>query len=89
VYITSRTAKDCDETAKELNAMGPGTCVPIPANLAKLSEVDKLVQEFSSRETLLHVLVNNAGAAWGDSIDDHPVRSPIKHLWRILLVSAG
>jgi short-subunit dehydrogenase len=69
--------------------MGLGTCIPIPANLAKLSEVDRLVQELSSREIILHVLVNNAGAAWGDSIDDYPVRSPIKHLWRVLLVSAG
>ena len=77
VYITSRKAKDCDETAKELNAVGPGTCIPLPADLQKVSEVERLVKEISSRETALHVLVNNAGATWGDGIDEHPVRSGV------------
>ena len=74
VYISSRTAKDCDETAKELNALGPGTCIPIPADMQKLSGVDKLVSEISSKEKVLHVLVNNAGAVWGDKFDAYPVR---------------
>jgi len=42
--------------------------------MQKLSDVDKLVDEVSSKEKALHVLVNNAGAAWGDKIDDYPVR---------------
>lgn len=29
--------------------------------------------ELSKRESKLDVLINNAGATWGDSIDDHPV----------------
>lgn len=74
VYISSRTAKECDETAKELNALGPGKCVSIVADMQKLSDVDKLVDEVSSKEKALHVLVNNAGAAWGDKIDAYPVR---------------
>ncbi|KZP10542.1 NAD-P-binding protein [Athelia psychrophila] len=72
VYISARSAKDCDETAKELTAMGPGTCFAIPADLQKVEAVNNLVQELSSKEKALHVLINNAGAAWGDSIDDHP-----------------
>jgi len=74
VYISSRTAKECDETAKELNALGPGQCVSIVADMQKLSDVDKLVDGISSKEKALHVLVNNAGAAWGDKIDTYPVR---------------
>ena len=74
MYITSRTAKDCDATAAELNALGPGSCIPIPADLQKVSEIERLVKEISSRETLLHILVNNAGAAWGEGIDEYPVR---------------
>jgi len=73
VYVSSRTAKDCEETAKELNALGPGKCIPIAADMQKLSDVDKLVNEVSSREKALHVLVNNAGAAWGDKFDTYPV----------------
>ena len=75
VYISSRTAKDCEETAKELNALGPGKCIPIPADMQKLSDVDKLVSEISSKEKALHVLVNNAGAVWGEKLDAYPVRT--------------
>ena len=74
VYISSRSAKDCAATEKELNALGPGTCVAIPADMQRLEQVDHLVAELSKRETALHVLVNNAGAAWGDTLDDYPVR---------------
>ena len=74
VYISSRTAKDCEETAKELNALGPGKCIPVPADMQKLSDVDRLVSEISSKEKALHVLVNNAGAVWGAKLDDYPVR---------------
>lgn len=73
VYITSRTAKDCEETAKELNALRPGSCIALPADLQRESEVERLVEELTKREKALHVLVNNAGAAWGDGIDEHTV----------------
>ncbi|TFY77636.1 hypothetical protein EWM64_g6377 [Hericium alpestre] len=72
VYISSRSAKDCQSTADELNALGPGSCVPLPADMQKVSEVERLVDELSKREQALHVLVNNAGTTWGASIDDHP-----------------
>lgn len=73
VYISSRSSKDCDATAKELNGLGPGTCVPLPADLQKYSEVERLVKEIASREKVLHVLINNAGAAWGAPLDEFPV----------------
>ncbi|KAG6841946.1 hypothetical protein C0991_005126 [Blastosporella zonata] len=72
VYISSRTAKDCEDTARELNALGPGKCIALPADLQKYEEVENLVRELTSRESALHILVNNAGAAWGSVIDDFP-----------------
>ncbi|EGO30920.1 hypothetical protein SERLADRAFT_359056 [Serpula lacrymans var. lacrymans S7.9] len=72
VYITSRSAKDCDATAKEFNALVPGSCVALAADLQKLEEVQRLAGELSSREKALHVLVNNAGATWAAPVDDHP-----------------
>ncbi|KAF8592042.1 NAD(P)-binding protein [Ramaria rubella] len=72
VYISSRTAKECDTTANELSALGPGQCTSLPADLQKLEEVQRLVNELKSREKVLHVLVNNAGATWGDDVDEHP-----------------
>jgi NADP-dependent 3-hydroxy acid dehydrogenase YdfG len=80
VYISSRTAKECEETAKELNALGPGKCIPIATDMQKLSDVDRLVDEISSKEKVLHVLVNNAGAAWGDKVDAYPVRPHVQVL---------
>lgn len=50
MYITSRDKKACDETAKELNAMGKGSCIAIPADLSKLSEVERLVKEIQQKE---------------------------------------
>ncbi len=77
MYISSRSAKDCAATEKELNALGPGKCVSLPADIQKLEEVERLVKELSAREKALHVLVNNAGAAWGDTLDDYPVRTRV------------
>jgi short-subunit dehydrogenase len=73
VYITSRSSKSCAETASELNSLGPGTCIAIPADLQKLEEVERLVRELKEKESVLHILVNNAGAVWGATIDEHPV----------------
>ena len=73
VYVSSRSAKDCDKTASELTALGPGTCISLPANLQSVQEIQRLVSELKSREQVLDVLINNAGAAWGESVDTHSV----------------
>jgi NAD(P)-dependent dehydrogenase (short-subunit alcohol dehydrogenase family) len=81
VYISSRSAKDCNSTAEELNVLGPGKCIAIPADLQKIEEVARLVKILSSKEKALHVLVNNAGAVWAAPIDDYPVGN---HLLRLV-----
>ena len=73
MYISSRSSKDCSATADELNALGVGKCIPLPADLQKLEEVERLVADINSREKYLDVLINNAGAVWGATIDEHPV----------------
>ena len=72
VYICSRSARDCDATAAELNALGPGKCISIPADLQSFEAVVNLVKTLSSKEKALHVLVNNAGAVWGADVDNYP-----------------
>ncbi|KAF8140390.1 hypothetical protein EV363DRAFT_1312376 [Boletus edulis] len=72
VYISARSSKDCDASANQLSALGPGTCISIPADVSKLSEVKRLVQELEARENALHVLVNNAGAVWAQPLDEYP-----------------
>lgn len=70
VYISSRKADACDETARELSAIGP--CVSLPADVSTLQGIQGLVAAYLAREESLDILVNNAGAAWGESFDTFP-----------------
>ena len=70
VYISSRKAADCDQTAAELSALGE--CVSLPADVSTLDGAAALVKAFAERESTLDILVNNAGAAWGEAFDTFP-----------------
>lgn len=77
VYLTGRDPKALDQAVAELTpiATHAGAPVPvaIPANLQELKACEDLVARITSLEPRgLHVLVNNAGAAWGASIDEYP-----------------
>ena len=50
VYIASRDAKACEETAGQLTKDGPGKCIAIPVDLAKYEECERLVKELHKRE---------------------------------------
>ena len=70
VYVSSRSAEACDAVAAELSAVGD--CIALPADLGTAEGVDRLAAELSEREPALHVLVNNAGAAWGAPMEEFP-----------------
>ncbi|TRM57803.1 rhamnolipids biosynthesis 3-oxoacyl-reductase [Schizophyllum amplum] len=72
VYIAARKEKQLQEAAKELNATGPGKVDYIVANVNSRAGCDALIKEFASRETKLHVLINNSGITWGAPFDDFP-----------------
>ncbi|KAL2131103.1 hypothetical protein VTI74DRAFT_5555 [Chaetomium olivicolor] len=75
VYIASRDAAACTAACAELNALPgvkPNSAIPLPADLSKLSECQRLVQDLSAREARLHVLVNNSGATWGEQYETYP-----------------
>ncbi|MEQ8955833.1 MAG: SDR family oxidoreductase [Gammaproteobacteria bacterium] len=69
-YITARKAEACIETAAELSALGE--CIAIPADLSTSAGREAFVGEIKQREQAIHILVNNAGAAWGSSFDEYP-----------------
>lgn len=69
-YISSRKADACDATAARLAEQGQ--CISVPADLSTAAGIKTLVEELAHRETRLDVLVNNAGATWGASIDEFP-----------------
>ncbi|HEY1117825.1 MAG TPA: SDR family oxidoreductase [Acidimicrobiales bacterium] len=74
VCISARKADACDATAAELDALeGSGTCTSIPADLSTQEGVDTLAAAVAERTGgMVHVLVNNAGATWGEPLDDYP-----------------
>lgn len=72
VYISSRDAAACSSAAAQLTSLGPGTAIALPADLSSASECTRLASELSSRESRLHVLINNSGATWGESYDSFP-----------------
>ena len=60
VYISSRTASACEKTASELTASGKasgGSCIALPADLAKYDECLRIVKELEQREGKLDILV--------------------------------
>ena len=70
VYISSRKKEVCDETARQLSEIGE--CISIPADLSTVEGCRHLADELKAREQSLNVLVNNAGAAWGGSLEEYP-----------------
>ncbi|KAF2234079.1 oxidoreductase [Viridothelium virens] len=72
VYISSRDARSCDQACTELNSLGRGKAIAIPADFYKEADVKKLAEEFGKRESKLHVLVSNSGSNWGAPYDEYP-----------------
>jgi len=70
VYISARKAAACDQTAKELSALGH--CVSLPADVSTMEGIRGLVDAYAKHEDSLDILVNNAGAAWGAPYDEFP-----------------
>merc|ERR1711924_263339 len=72
VYILARKAALCEEAAAELNAIGPGSAIALPGNLATIEGVKKAVEDLKRHEKALHILINNAGATWGAPYGEYP-----------------
>ena len=73
VYISSRKAEVCDETANRLQEQYGGECISLPADLSNLNGIESLVNSLPDGEKL-DILVNNAGASWGEPIDEYSER---------------
>ena len=70
VYISSRKAEVCDETANRLQEQYGGECISLPADLSNLNGIESLVNSLPDGEKI-DILVNNAGASWGEPIDEY------------------
>ena len=70
VFISSRKAAVCEAVAAELASIGP--CHSLPADVANPEDRARLVATLCERTDRLHILVNNAGAAWGAPYETFP-----------------
>lgn len=62
VYISARKVDQMQATIEEF---GADKVIGIPADLSQMDGVKSLVAEISAKEDKLDILINNAGAAWG------------------------
>lgn len=62
VYISARKIEQMQETIAEF---GEDKVIGIPADLSQMDGIQHLADEMAKREDKLDILINNAGAAWG------------------------
>ncbi|RYF19227.1 MAG: SDR family NAD(P)-dependent oxidoreductase [Comamonadaceae bacterium] len=74
IMLSSRKAGDLEEAAADLQAAGIDARW-IAADLSKEEDIRKLADQTMERMGDVHILVNNAGAAWGAPAEDHPVEA--------------
>lgn len=74
IMLSSRKAGDLEEAAADLQAAGIDARW-IAADLSKEEDIRRLADQTMERMGDIHVLVNNAGAAWGAPAEDHPVEA--------------
>lgn len=68
VYVSSRKPEACEETAAALGE----NCIALPHDISTVEGCRALAADIAAREQRLDVLVNNAGAAWGEDFDTFP-----------------
>lgn len=68
-YICSRNADACTSTARKLAAYGD--CEGIAANLGTVHGCQEFAGAIAAREDRIHVLVNNAGAIWAETLAEY------------------
>ena len=70
VYVSSRKAAACEETAAALGEFGE--CILLAADVATTDGIQELSRQFAEREQVLDIRVHNAGAVWTAEFDDFP-----------------
>lgn len=70
VVIASRKKKKCDLALKELKAYGE--VYAFAADVTQAEPREKLLEFVDAKLSSLSILLNNAGANWGASLEDYP-----------------
>ena len=70
VVISSRKADACEEARATLSSFGDVQAVP--ADLSRHDECLRLADQVTADGQALNILVNNAGATWGEPLESFP-----------------
>ncbi|KAA0114107.1 SDR family oxidoreductase [Mycolicibacterium sp. P9-22] len=70
VYLAARKEAELESVVAELSPLG--AVEGIPADLSTAEGVQTLADTVAAREDAVHVLFNNAGAAWGAKFEEFP-----------------
>jgi NAD(P)-dependent dehydrogenase (short-subunit alcohol dehydrogenase family) len=70
VVVSSRKPEACDSARAQLS--GFGDVQAFPADLARHDECRRLADLVTAHGEPLHILVNNAGATWGEPLESFP-----------------
>ena len=72
VYVTSRDAAVCEATAAELGE----ACHALPGDAGSPEGIADLARRFrEAGQSMLSIIVNNAGRSWGAPIDKFPAKA--------------
>ncbi|KAI0922805.1 hypothetical protein AcW1_002633 [Taiwanofungus camphoratus] len=74
VYIAARKEHQLKKVSDLLNKNGPGSCHYLVADLTTKSGCDQLATAIKSKESKVHILVNNSGTSWGAPYTNFPER---------------
>ncbi len=74
VFLASRKAENCSETAEAITAQG-GQATALSADISQPEAWGRLVGEVLERTPRLHILVNNAGRTWAAPFFDYPLEA--------------
>ena len=72
LHVCARKEPELDEAAGELRKLGLGEVIATQADLSTLEGVEAFAKSIADRGDRLHILVNNAGAAWGAPLGEFP-----------------
>ncbi len=76
VFIASRKGEACVAVAGELNALGgPGSAEGFAGDVSTEDGVNALAHEVAKRTDKLDILINNAGATWGEDYANFPYKA--------------
>jgi NAD(P)-dependent dehydrogenase (short-subunit alcohol dehydrogenase family) len=75
VLISSRKGADCERVAAELNELGAGKAIGFAGDVSSEAGIAALVDAVKARTDTLHILINNAGAAWGEPMKTFPYKA--------------